>query len=68
MILMEKKLLEGFTKTNCKNHLEFRNENWRSNKNKGQKVINYMLNGKEINILKELLIRLINRFIKKDIA
>ena len=45
MILMEKKLLECFTKTNCKktNQKEFRIE--KVIKRKGDKL--YMLNGKD---------------------
>ena len=44
MILMEKKLLERFTKTNCKktNQKEYRIE-----KESREKAINYMLNRKD---------------------
>ena len=40
MILMEKKLLEHFTKINCKNQIKKNLEL--------KKAINYMLNGKDI--------------------
>ena len=44
VILNEKKLLERFTKMNCKKHtkkkLELKNES-------GEKVISYILNGKD---------------------
>ena len=58
MILMEKKSLENFTKTNCKNQIK---ENLELKKKQREKVINYMLNEKDI------IIRLIIGSIKKTV-
>ena len=41
---MEKKLLERFTKTNCKKQIQ---KNLELKKSSREKMINYMLNGKD---------------------
>ena len=43
MILKEKKLLEDFTKTNCKKQIK---KDLELKRQSGEKVLNYMLNGK----------------------
>ena len=58
MILKEKKLLEDFTKTNCKKQIK---KDLELKRQSGEKVLNYMLNGKV------MIIRLIVGSTKKTV-